>query len=58
MCAQLTGDEGRVVRTLPPGMIQGTVPQGLRMNEWIVSYTALERVLILFLLLLPSVFFV
>lgn len=44
MCAQLMGREGRIVRTLPPGMIQGTVPQGLRANEWIVSYTALGKV--------------
>ncbi len=49
-CAQLMGNaggkgpEGRIVRTLPPGMIQGTVPQGLRANEWIVSYTALGKV--------------
>ena len=44
MCAQLMGREGRIVRTLPPGMIQGTVPQGLRANEWILSYTALGKV--------------
>ena len=44
LCAQLMGHEGRIVRTLPPGMIQGTVPQGLRANEWIVSYTALGKV--------------
>lgn len=35
--------EGRIVRTLPPGMIQGTVPQGIKANEWIVSYTALGK---------------
>ena len=44
MCGQLMGREGRIVRTLPPGMIQGTVPQGLRANEWILSYTALGKV--------------
>ena len=49
-CARLMGDaggegpHGRIVRTLPPGMIQGTVPQGVRANEWIVSYTALGKV--------------
>lgn len=35
---------GRIVRTLPPGMIKGTVPSGIRANEWIVSYTALGKV--------------
>ena len=51
LCARLMGDaggkgplEGRIVRTLPPGMIQGTVPQGVRANEWILSYTALGKV--------------
>ncbi|KAL9129776.1 MAG: hypothetical protein Q9175_007201, partial [Cornicularia normoerica] len=48
-CAQLMGNaggqglEGRIVRTLPPGMIQGTVPQGVRADEWILSYTALGK---------------
>ena len=50
LCAQLMGDageerlRGRIVRTLPPGMIQGTVPPEVRANEWIVSYTALGKV--------------
>lgn len=49
-CARLMGDaggeepHGRIVRTLPPGMIQGAVPHGVRANEWIVSYTALGKV--------------
>jgi hypothetical protein len=49
-CAKLMGDagdkghSGRLVRTLPPGMISGTVPQGVRADEWILSYTALGKV--------------
>lgn len=50
LCARLMGDAGgtgrpagRIVRTLPPGMIQGTVPHGVRADEWIVSYTALGK---------------
>lgn len=34
----------RLIRTLPPGMISGTVPQSVRADEWIVSYTALGKV--------------
>ena len=54
-CARLMGDaggegpHGRIVRTLPPGMIQGTVPQGVRANEWILSYTALGKVCLCFI---------
>ena len=37
--------EGRIIRTpLPPGMIQGKLPQGTRADEWILSYTALGKV--------------
>lgn len=49
-CAKLMYDAdgkglgGRIVRTLPPGMISGTVPQGVRADEWILSYTALGKV--------------
>lgn len=39
--------ERRIVRTLPPGMIKGTLPAGVRANEWILSYTALGKVCIL-----------
>ena len=53
-CARLMGDgrgeapHGRIVRTLPPGMIQGTVPPGVRANDWILSYTALGKVCLCF----------
>lgn len=49
-CAKLmydaTGEDrkGRIVRTLPPGMMSGTVPSGVRVDEWILSYTALGKV--------------
>ena len=38
--------ERRIIRTLPPGMIKGTLPPGVRANEWILSYTALGKVCI------------
>lgn len=38
------GPGGRIVRTLPPGMISGTVPQRVRADGWILSYTALGKV--------------
>jgi hypothetical protein len=34
----------RIVRTLPPGLMKGMVPDGVRADEWIVSYTALGKV--------------
>ena len=44
LCANLMNPGGRIVRTLPPGMIQGTVPKHMSANEWILSYTALGKV--------------
>lgn len=38
--------ERRVIRTLPPGMMSGTLPTGVRADEWILSYTALGKVCI------------
>lgn len=38
-------DRRRLIRTLPPGMISGTVPASVRADEWILSYTALGKVL-------------
>ena len=37
-------DRRRIIRTLPPAMISGTLPSGVRADEWIVSYTALGKV--------------
>ena len=34
----------RIIRTLPPGLINGTVPSAVRADEWILSYTALGKV--------------
>jgi hypothetical protein len=34
----------RIIRTLPPGLIRGTLPTGVRADEWILSYTALGKV--------------
>ena len=42
--AEAKGVEGRVIRTLPPSMMKGSVPQGIRADEWILSYTALGKV--------------
>ena len=39
----ITG-ERRLIRTLPPGMMSGTLPPGARADEWILSYTALGKV--------------
>lgn len=39
-----TYGERRVIRTLPPGMMSGTLPAGVRASEWILSYTALGKV--------------
>ena len=39
-----TKGERRVIRTLPPGMMSGSLPPGVRANEWILSYTALGKV--------------
>lgn len=56
LCAQLMGDAsgkgpvGRIVRTLPPSMAKGTVPQGVSANEWILAYTALGKACSSFLL--------
>ncbi|KAA6411320.1 MAG: hypothetical protein FRX48_04600 [Lasallia pustulata] len=36
-------DRRRLIRTLPPGMISGTVPASVRADEWILSYTALGK---------------
>ncbi len=36
--------ERRIIRTLPPTMMSGTPPAGVRTNEWILSYTALGKV--------------
>ena len=50
LCAKLMydaggkGPAGKIVRTLPPGMISGTIPQGVRADDWILSYTALGKV--------------
>ncbi|KAI9775250.1 MAG: hypothetical protein M1816_006038 [Peltula sp. TS41687] len=33
----------RIIRTLPPRMISGTIPPGVQANEWILSYTALGK---------------
>jgi len=41
-----TKGERRVIRTLPPGLMSGTLPAGVRANEWILSYTALGKVCI------------
>lgn len=38
--------ERRIIRTLPPALIKGTLPAGVRANEWILSYTALGKVFI------------
>lgn len=38
--------ERRIIRTLPPVLIRGTLPAGVRANEWILAYTALGKVLI------------
>ena len=37
-------DRRRIIRTLPPGMISGTIPPSVRADEWILSYTALGKV--------------
>ena len=42
----------RLIRTLPPAMISGTVPPSVRADEWILSYTALGKVI----MLLPPLF--
>ena len=39
-----TNVDRRVIRTLPPGMMSGTLPTGVRAHEWILSYTALGKV--------------
>lgn len=50
LCATLMGkagckgNTGWIVRTLPPRMVKGTVPSGVRADEWILSYTALGKV--------------
>ena len=44
LCANLMNSGGRIVRTLPPGMISGVVPKGVQAKEWILSYTALGKV--------------
>ncbi|MCJ1246727.1 hypothetical protein MMC30_003936 [Trapelia coarctata] len=36
-------DRRRIIRTLPPGMASGTIPQSVRADEWILSYTALGK---------------
>lgn len=36
-------DRRRLIRSLPPSMISGTVPQSVRADEWILSYTALGK---------------
>lgn len=41
-----TKAERRVIRTLPPSMMSGTLPAGVRADEWILSYTALGKVII------------
>lgn len=41
-------DRRRLIRSLPPSMISGTVPQSVRADEWILSYTALGKVSFLF----------
>ena len=54
LCANLMNSGGRIVRTLPPGMISGVVPKGVRANEWILSYTALGKVCTEILVSCPS----
>ena len=39
-----TDVEKRIIQTLSPGMRSGTLPAGVRANEWILSYTALGKV--------------
>lgn len=34
----------RIIRTLPPSMMSGSVPAGVKADEWILSYTALGKV--------------
>jgi hypothetical protein len=34
----------RIIRTLPPALIRGTLPPSVRADEWILSYTALGKV--------------
>ena len=36
--------ERRIIRTLPPALIKGTLPPGVRADEWILAYTALGKV--------------
>ena len=33
----------RIVRTLPPYVMKGTIPPGVRADEWILAYTALGK---------------
>ena len=37
------GQKRRIVRTLPPFAMKGSVPLGVRADEWILAYTALGR---------------
>ncbi|KAH7313139.1 chaperonin 10-like protein [Rhexocercosporidium sp. MPI-PUGE-AT-0058] len=36
-------DRRRIIRTLPPGLIRGSIPPSVRADEWILSYTALGK---------------
>lgn len=39
------GNRRRIIRTLPPGLISGTIPPSVCADEWILSYTALGKVM-------------
>lgn len=34
----------RIIRTLPPSLIQGTIPASVTADEWIVAYTSFGKV--------------
>jgi hypothetical protein len=34
----------RIIRTLPPALIRGSLPPSVRADEWILAYTALGKV--------------
>ncbi|KAL8833883.1 MAG: hypothetical protein Q9170_004030 [Blastenia crenularia] len=41
--ADTAKEERRIIRTLPPSMMSGSLPAGVQANEWILSYTALGK---------------
>lgn len=46
----------RIIRTLPPVLIRGTLPPGVRADEWILAYTALGKVAYSFSSFFPPLF--